>query len=162
MSSESNGELRTVEKVELDRYLGRWFQLAYFPARFQPVSCGLATAEYSLKRNGRIEVLNSCWGEEFGGKPDRSAKGTAWPADETNSKLKVRFFWPFKADYWVIDLGEDYEYTVVSEPSKKYLWILCRDMSMDDAKFSGIIERLRENGFDLSRLVYTADQKPPQ
>ena len=162
MSSGSDGDLKTVEKIELDKYLGRWFQLAYFPARFQPISCGLATAEYSLKNNGKIEVVNSCWGDEYGGKPDRKAKGTAWTVNDINTKLKVRFFWPFAGDYWVIDLGEDYEYAVVSEPSKEYLWILCREMSMEDEKFAGIIERLREKGFDLDRLVYTADQKPPQ
>ncbi len=161
MSSDAKDDLQTVERVELDKYLGLWFQLAYYPTRFQPEDCGITTAEYSLKDNGRILVVNTCWGDEYGGEFQKQAKATAWPTNETNTKLKVRFFWPFTGDYWIIDLGDDYEYAVVSEPSREYLWILCREMSMDDEKFAGIIDRLREKGFDLDRLVYTADQKPP-
>lgn len=158
----SDNELQTVDSVDLNRYLGLWFQLAYFPTRFQPEDCGITTAEYSLKDNGRIRVVNTCWGDEYGEDYQKQSSGTAWAVNESNTKLKVRFFWPFTGDYWIIDLGDEYEYAVVSEPSREYLWILCREMSMDNEKFAGIIERLRKKGFDLSRLVYTADQEPPQ
>ena len=73
----------------------------------------------------------------------------------TNAKLKVRFFWPFKGDYWVIDLGEHYEYAVVGEPQRKYLWILSRFPKMEPAKYEKVIARLKEQHYDLSRLNKT-------
>ena len=78
----------------------------------------------------------------------------------TNAKLKVSFFWPFSGDYWIIDLGADYDYAVVSEPRKKYLWILGRAPEMDDALYGQILRRLRDKGFDLHRLEKTPHVKP--
>ena len=160
MSSDAKNDLQTVKRVELEKYLGRWFQIAYYPTRFQPVDCGITTAEYSLKDNGRIRVINTCWGDEYGGEYQDRAKGTAWPVDDSNTKLKVRFFWPFAGDYWVIDLGEDYEYAVVGEPSREYLWILCRELTMDDELYDAILRRLEEKGYDTGRLVYTGVRSP--
>jgi apolipoprotein D and lipocalin family protein len=73
----------------------------------------------------------------------------------TNAKLKVSFFWPFWGDYWIIDLGRDYEYAVVGHPGRKYLWILSRTPSMEPAAYEGVLERLRVQGYDTSRLVRT-------
>jgi apolipoprotein D and lipocalin family protein len=73
----------------------------------------------------------------------------------TNAKLKVSFFWPFRGDYWIIELGKDYEYAVVSSPNRKYLWILSRTPKMDEALYARIVEGLRERGFDVSLLQRT-------
>lgn len=72
-----------------------------------------------------------------------------------NAKLKVQFFWPFKGDYWIIDIADDYSYAVVSNPNKKYLWILSRTPKMDAAVYQQIIMRLKEKGFDLTELKMT-------
>ena len=72
-----------------------------------------------------------------------------------NAKLKVQFFWPFKAKYWIIDLADDYSYAVVSHPNKKYLWILSRTPKMNDALYNEILSRLKAKGFDLSKLQVT-------
>jgi apolipoprotein D and lipocalin family protein len=72
-----------------------------------------------------------------------------------NAKLKVQFFWPFRAKYWIIDLADDYGYAVVSHPNKKYLWILSRTATLDPTIYNGILNRLKEKGFDLSLLKTT-------
>jgi len=160
LAKASNSQIQPVERVELDRYLGQWFQTAYYPNTFQPKDCGITTAEYSLKENGRIRVINTCWGDTFSGEPRKQAKGTAWAVDESNARLKVRFFWPFKADYWIIDLDTaEYYHAVVSGPSMKYLWILCREQSMDEGYYSTLIQKLENMGFDTSKLVLTSKLK---
>jgi apolipoprotein D and lipocalin family protein len=81
------------------------------------------------------------------------AQGTARVVDrETNAKLEVSFFWPFYGDYWIIDLGENYEYAVVGHPGREYLWILSRTPQMDDAVYGRILERLGRLHYDTKRL----------
>jgi apolipoprotein D and lipocalin family protein len=97
-------------------------------------------------------VYNSCRKGSVHGKPS-SITGKAFPVKgSNNAKLKVRFFWPFKGDYWIIDLAEDYSWAVVSGPTGKYLWILCRQPYMDEQIYKAITGRLQKNGFDLNRL----------
>jgi apolipoprotein D and lipocalin family protein len=147
----------TVDSVELNRYLGLWHQIAYFPVRFQPLDYPRVTAEYSLDGKGRINVLNKCYKDENGTTKMKKAKGKAYAADTSNSKLKVTFFWPFYADYWIVKLDkENYSYSVVSDPSRKYLWILCRNDYMDKKTYDEITSFLTSNGWDLSRLEVTA------
>jgi apolipoprotein D and lipocalin family protein len=143
--------LEVVPQVDVARYLGRWYEIASFPQYFQK-GCTDSRADYRLLDNGKIEVVNSCIRD---GKVD-TARGKAWVVDEkTNAKLKVSFFWPVRGDYWIIELGRDYEYAVVSNPNRKYLWILSRTPKMDEALYARIVEGLRERGFDLSLLKRT-------
>ena len=143
--------LETVPHVDLSRYVGRWYEIASFPQRFQK-GCTDSRAEYRIRPDGEVEVLNSCLRS---GKID-TAKGRAWVVDTTtNAKLKVSFFWPFRGDYWIIDLGKEYEYAVVSAPSMKYLWILSRTPQMDETRYLEIVSRLKARGFDTARLNRT-------
>lgn len=140
-----------VPHVDLAQYTGVWYEIASFPQHFQK-GCADTQAKYSLKDNGEIEVLNSCFRN---GKID-TAKGTAWVADKsTNAKLKVSFFWPFQGDYWIIELGTNYEYAVVSAPSRNYLWILAREPLMEESHYTALVKRLRDRGFDVARLQPT-------
>jgi apolipoprotein D and lipocalin family protein len=143
--------LETVPQVDLARYMGTWFEIAGFPQRFQK-GCTDSRADYRILPNGDVEVLNSCF---RAGKVD-TAKGKAWVADKTtNAKLKVSFFRPFRGDYWIIELGKDYEYAVVSAPSRKYLWILSRSQMMEETLYLGIVGRLKDRGFDVAMLTLT-------
>ena len=143
-----------VRHVDLDRYLGKWYEIARYPNRFQK-ACVASTAVYSFREDGRIRVLNECRKESLEG-PLRRAEGKAWVVDETTqAKLKVQFFWPFRGDYWIIDLGEDYEYAVVGHPKRKYLWILSRTPHMDTEVYEAILERIIRNGHDPDRLIRT-------
>jgi apolipoprotein D and lipocalin family protein len=143
--------LETVAFVDLDRYLGTWYEIASYPAWFQR-GCTAVTAEYGLRDDGRISVLNSCRKGSLDGKLKR-AKGRAKVADtSTNAKLKVSFFGPFWGDYWIIDLDSDYQWAVVGEPKRRYLWILSRTPVMDDALYESIVAKLAAQGYDPSRL----------
>jgi len=145
--------LDTVPSVELNRYLGTWYEIASYPMFFQR-GCTATQATYSLRSDGLIQVQNKCRKNSLEG-PWKSAEGVAKVVDQdTNAKLKVKFFL-FWGDYWIIDLGKDYEYAVVSEPRKKYLWILSRTRQMEKELFDDIGYRLKEKGFDLKRLQMT-------
>ena len=140
--------------VELNRYLGKWYEIAHLPTRFQR-NCTDTTATYSLSTDGNISVLNEC---ERNGKV-KQIKGKAKVVDKnTGAKLKVTFFWPFYGDYWIVGLGKDYEYAVVGTPNRKNLWILSRTPQMDDQLFSQIIESVKSQGFNLDNLIKTRHQ----
>jgi apolipoprotein D and lipocalin family protein len=152
--SNSLPPLQTVSKVDLERYMGTWYEMASFPQRFQK-GCVASMATYSLRKDGKVDVLNQCRNETLDGKL-RSAKGKAWVIDkQTNAKLKVSFFWPFSGDYWIIDLGSDYQYAVVGHPNRTYLWILSRKKQIDPGTYEAILQRLKEQRYDISRLNKT-------
>jgi apolipoprotein D and lipocalin family protein len=146
--------LQTVPQVDLKRYLGIWYEIASFPQRFQR-GCTGSSATYTLRSDGKIEVFNRCRKDSLDGE-EKTAKGLARVVDpSTGAKLEVSFFRPFWGDYWIIDLGSDYEYAVVGHPSRDYLWILSRTPTMNDATYAGILTRLRAQGYEVERLRRT-------
>ena len=149
-SGRKGSPLQVVDKVDIPSYMGVWYEIARYPNSFQK-GCSDSRATYTLLENGEVEVINECE------KPDGHslAKGRAWIVDKASSaKLKVSFFWPFKGDYWIIDLGDEYEYSVVSAPSRKYLWILSRTPTLPPEKMEKIEASVAAKGFDLSLLEY--------
>ena len=158
MEKEPAEPLATVSHVDLTRYMGAWYEIARYPNSFQK-GCVGSKATYSLMDDGKVSVLNECYDGSFSGKL-RSAKGKAWVVDkETNSKLKVSFFWFFAGDYWIIDLADNYSYVVVGHPKRKYLWILSRTKTMEDSTYEAILKRLVEiHHYDTSKLIKTVQQ----
>jgi len=147
-------KLQTVRYVDLNKYAGKWYEIASYPQRFQK-GCHCTTAEYTLSDKGYVIVENRCNRGSINGKQSY-IKGKAFVEKNSgNAKLKVQFFWPFKGKYWIIDLADDYSYAVISHPNKKYLWILSRTSKMDGTIYQQIISRLEEKGFDLSKLQAT-------
>ncbi|MEJ7575487.1 MAG: lipocalin family protein [Pyrinomonadaceae bacterium] len=152
--------LRTVSSVDLKRYTGQWYEIARLPNRFEKNCAGEVTANYTLRDDGRINVVNRCrktndnWQE---------AEGVARVVNKsTNAQLEVRFapsflsFLPFVwGDYWIVDLAPDYSYAAVGDPGRKYFWILARAPQMDDATYKDILERAAAQGFDINRVVKT-------
>jgi len=125
--------------VELSRYLGRWYELASYPAPFQD-GCLATHADYSLAQDGSIRVLN----------------GRAEVVEgSNNAKLKVSFFGPFYGDYWVLDHASDYGWSIVGEPSGRYLWLLSRRVHPSKATLKHIESRATEMGYDLKMLKWT-------
>ncbi len=152
-------ELSVVPHVDIGRYVGTWYEIARYPNRFQR-ECVAVTADYSLRDDGRIRVVNACRKGGFDG-PIKRVEGKAWVVDrETNAKLKVQFFWPFRGAYWIIDLGEDYEYAVVGHPKRKYLWILSRTPDLPEETYRSITERLVRKDYDPARLRKTPQPAP--
>lgn len=146
--------LETVRSVEIARYLGEWNQIAFFPTRFQKNCTIDTTAKYTALSDGRIGVRNEC--TRPNGKRV-SIEGKARVVDpETNAKLKVKFFWFAPAgDYWIIDLGPNYEYAVVGTPSRKYLWVLSRSKVMGKDLYSTLVAHAKEKGFPVEKLEIT-------
>lgn len=140
------------KSVELRRYLGRWYEIARYEQRFQK-GCQAVTADYSLRNDGKIDVVNRC--REAGG-DIREARGTAKVVDsKTNAKLKVSFFRPFYGDYWVLDHADDYGWSIVGDPSGRYLWILAREATPGEEEVAKLVRRAEGLGYDTSMLLRT-------
>jgi apolipoprotein D and lipocalin family protein len=143
--------LSTVQYVELDRYLGKWYEIAAFPQSFER-GCSHTIAHYSLNEDGSIKVINTCIKDG----EIKVAEGRATVTDtKTNAKLAVQFFWPFKGKYWIIGLGHDYSYALVGHPNRKYLWILGRKPVMDSQTYNHLVTLAANKGFDVRNLVKT-------
>jgi apolipoprotein D and lipocalin family protein len=142
----------TVPYVDLERYSGLWYEVASYPARFQE-GCHCTTAEYTLSSDGSyVSVTNRC----RRGSPSGSKSGISGKAfvvkGSGNARLRVQFFWPFRAPYWVVGLAEDYSWALVSGPSRKYLWILSRSPQMEEETYNTILGLLHSKGFDTDKL----------
>jgi apolipoprotein D and lipocalin family protein len=151
----------TVESVDLNRYTGLWYEIAKLPNRFQKKCVKNTTASYRLLANGKIEVINRCL--QADGKANE-VKGIAKVVDPaSNSRLKVSFFRPlgislFWGDYWIIGLGEDYEYAVVGTPDRKYGWILARQSRLERAQLDKIFDLLQRQGYQPADFVMTPQE----
>jgi len=159
LGCQTTSSLTTVESVDLERYLGTWYEIASFPQRFQR-GCVATEANYSLREDGRIRVVNQCRQDSLDGEL-RSVEGVAWVEDDeaSQAKLRVSFFWPFWGRYWVIELDPDYRWAVVGHPGREYLWILSRTRTLDDAVYQDLLGRIQAKGYDLAPLETTL--QPP-
>lgn len=151
-------------EVDLDRYLGRWYEIARIPNRFQAGCAGGSTATYTARSDGRIDVLNRCRGADGGW---RTAAGVARVVDPVSrARLEVSFvrllgvhlFW---GDYWILGLGPDYSYALVGHPRRNYGWILARSPVLPAAARAAANRRLRAQGYDPARFKDTPQPAAP-
>jgi apolipoprotein D and lipocalin family protein len=157
--------LPVVAALDISRYVGTWHEIARYPNFFERMCVRDVTADYSLNVDATIKVVNAC--RKADGERTEAA-GVARMVTPP-AKLQVRFapgwlaFLPFVwADYWVVDLAEDYSYAVVGEPSREYLWILARSPAMDDVQYAKVTARLPALGYDPARLIRNpAPEGPP-
>ena len=153
-------EVEVVPRVELTRYLGTWFEIGALPQFFQR-GCFASTATYELRDDGDIRVVNTCRKGSLQGELSR-AEGKAWVVDQTsNAKLKVQFQWPFSGDYWILELGEAYDYAVVGDPTRKYLWVLSREPWMAEEQYQAILGRMAAIGYDVGSVQRTVQPPAP-
>ena len=146
--------LEVVSAVDLSRYTGRWYEIARLPNRFEKKCADSVTATYNLRADGKLEVVNRC--RKSNGEYT-TAKGKAKIVDKkTNAKLKVTFFWPLYGDYWILDLGPNYEYAVVGAPNRDYLWILSRTPQLDEQLYQGLLAKMATRGFETQRMLRTS------
>jgi apolipoprotein D and lipocalin family protein len=145
--------LTTVPEVDLNKYCGKWYEIARLPNSFEKglICC---TAEYSLRDDGKIKVVNTGHKENEPGKVSK-ATGKAWVPDKNEpGRLKVQFFWPFAGGYYIFHLDTaNYRYVLVGDPSRKYLWILARTPYIDDALYNELVEVARKNDFAVNELI---------
>jgi apolipoprotein D and lipocalin family protein len=149
-SSARAKEAQVVESVDLVRYMGKWYEIAAFPMWFER-GCTCSAAEYTLQGD-TVLVRNSCRKDSPDGKL-KTATAKAWAVKGTNNaKLKVQFFWPFRADYWIIALDADYRFAMVGHPKRKYLWILSRTPVMDERLYRELVETAKAKGYEVGKL----------
>jgi apolipoprotein D and lipocalin family protein len=146
--------LTVVPAVNLKMYSGTWYEIARKPFSFESkLKC--ITATYSLRTDGNINVVNK---GHLISNPSKinTSKGKAFMPDKNvPAKLKVQFFWPFKGDYWIMELDKDYKYVLIGEPSYKYLWILARDKKLDKVILDKLLKKASDSGYDLTDLFMT-------
>jgi apolipoprotein D and lipocalin family protein len=146
--------LDTADHVDLNRYQGKWYEIARLPLSWENKCASNVTANYTPRPDGRLDVLNSC--VKADGKVTQS-KGSAKNVskDGSNAKLKVTFFWPFSGDYWILDLDRDYQWALVGNPSRKNLWILSRTPTLDHEVIDSLLSRAKASGFDTRKIIMT-------
>lgn len=154
--------LPTIARLDLPRYMGRWYELARYPNRFQRDCSGPATADYALLPTGAVQVVNRC--PQPGGKVDQAIGEARRVGAEGSPTLQVRFapawlsFLPqVWGAYWVVELDADYQLAVVSEPQREFLWVLSRQPTLPAAQWAALEERLRALGFDPARLIRSGE-----
>ncbi len=148
--SKTEKPLPVVNHLEINKYLGTWYEIARKPNFFETgLSC--ITANYSLKEDGNIQVTN----KGHNGSKFKIASGTAKiPDPNVSAKLKVSFFGPFYADYQVIELDSNYQFAMVGEPGREYLWILSRKPQLPNETIQMLIKKAESLGYQTTDLIY--------
>jgi len=158
--SKSNSQMidkTTVKALDLNRYLGTWYEIARFPHSFEKNLVGV-TATYSLREDGKIEVLNQGYKNTLNGERSKAVGKAKIPDKLEPGKLKVSFFWIFYADYFVLELDENYQYAMIGSSSDKYFWILSRSPQMEPAVYEMLLEKARKRGYNLDKLYKVPQQ----
>lgn len=146
--------LPTAPLVDLNQYMGEWFEVARLPVSYEE-NCVGTKAIYTMKPDGSVAILNTCHKGGLDG-PLKVARGRATVADrQSKSKLKVSFFWPFTGDYYILEVGNGYEYALVGDPSREHLWVLSRTPQMELQLLHNLVGKAQRLGFDTGRLIYT-------
>ena len=148
---------QAVDQIDIQKYAGKWYEIAHLPMYFQCKCIANISAEYRLNDDQTVNVLNSCRtasGEMI------SSEGVAYAQNKGNSKLKVSFLpkglrWiPFtKGHYWVLRVDPEYKVALVGGPSNKYLWILSREPKLDEATYQSYLDTAKHYGYDVTKLI---------
>lgn len=152
--------LASVASLDVQRYMGKWYEISHYPNWFQKKCQGASRAEYALKDNGEVQVVNRCRLEN--GETNVASAVGRQVGGADSARLKVSFapawlsFIPAVwGDYWVVDLDPEYSLVAVSEPKREYLWVLSRTPQVDAARYTALLARLEGQGFDVSKLITT-------
>ena len=145
----------TVPSVDLERYIGKWYEIGSIPQFFN-LGCFCTTAEYDFLPNGNVKVFNSC---NVGGPNGLESKITGQARVQAgttgNSKLEVKFSVSPWAPYWIIELADDYSYAVVSDPARGTFFVLSRTKEMDEALYLSLLEKGKAQGIDITKVRKT-------
>jgi len=142
-----------VKELDINKYLGTWYELARFDHSFEKGLVGVK-ANYSLHEDGKIKVVNSGFKETLNGKYSEAIGKAKIPNPLTEpAKLKVSFFWIFYGDYFVLELDEDYKWAIIGSSSDKYLWILSRTPQIDEKLYDQLLKKIEERGYSTEKLI---------
>jgi apolipoprotein D and lipocalin family protein len=146
-----------VKELAIERYLGKWYEIARYDHRFERGLVGV-TASYSLRDDGKIKVVNTGFKETINGQKSEAIGKAKIPDPNVPSKLKVSFFWLFYGDYFVFELDENYQWAVIGSSTDKYLWILSRTPQMDETVYHELLNKLTTRGYDIDKLIRVAQK----
>ena len=147
-----------VRELDINRYLGTWYEIARFDHRFERGLVGV-TANYSMRDDGKIQVINSGYKNRLDGAFSEAIGKAKIPDPENEpAKLKVSFFLFFYGDYFVLELDDDYQWVIIGSSSDKYLWILSRTPQIDEDLYTALLEKLKRRGYDISKLLKVEQQ----
>ncbi len=142
-----------VKELDIERYLGTWYEIARYDHKFERGLVGV-TANYSLRNDGKIKVLNSGYKNNLNGKFSEAIGKAKIPNPKNEpSKLKVSFFWFFYGDYYVMELDENYQWAIIGSSSDEYLWILSRTPQLDDDLYKKLLDKLTDRAYDITKLI---------
>ena len=155
------GENATVGRLDLNRYMGKWYEIARFDHSFERGLVGVS-AEYSFRKDGKIRVINSGYKDSLGGERKRAEGKAKQPDPAEPGKLKVSFFLFFYGDYYVLELDQEYRWALIGSPTKKYLWILSRTPHLPQEVLNGILELARKHGYNTEKLIFVEQPETDQ
>jgi apolipoprotein D and lipocalin family protein len=140
----------TVKQIDLEKYSGKWYVIGFIPTMFDK-KWNYTTETYTLNEKGNYDIYTTYRKTEDD--QVHSVRSTGFiNKDSGNSKWKVQFIWPFKADYWVIALAEDYSYAVVGNPKKSFVYIMSRTPTLSESIYNKLVEHCKDAGYDISKL----------
>lgn len=149
---ESMIDKTVVKHLDIERYLGQWYEIARFDNKFERGLVGV-TANYSMRDDGKIKVVNSGYKGSLDGEKSVAVGKAKIPNPNVPSKLKVSFFWIFYGDYFVLELDQDYEWAIVGSSTDKFLWILSRKPQMNDDLYQELLGKIKTRGYDINKLI---------
>ncbi|SHE80328.1 apolipoprotein D and lipocalin family protein [Mariniphaga anaerophila] len=151
-------DFSTIQKLDLERYMGTWYEIARFDHSFERGLVGV-TATYQLRPDGKIVVVNAGYKNSLDGKYSEAKGKAKQPNPESPGKLKVAFFLFFYADYYILELDENYQWALIGSSSDKYLWILSRTPSLDKPELDIVLQKAAERGYNVGNLIWVEQKK---
>jgi len=143
--------IKTVDYVDLEKYMGDWYVIANIPT-FIEKNATNSIESYKLAENGIIETTFTFYkNTPKGEKKIYHPKGFVYN-HQTNAEWRMQFLWPFKLPFLIIDLDQDYSYTVIGYPSRKYVWIMARNPIINEDQYKKILDNLTDIGYDISMI----------
>lgn len=153
-TTKSTLDTRTIKELDLDRYLGKWYEIARFDHSFERGLVGV-TATYSYRDDGKIKVVNAGYKNNLNGPYEEAVGKAKQPRPQKEpGKLKVSFFWIFYADYFILELDENYQWALIGSSSDKYLWILSRTPQLKPEILDYILKKAEERGYNTDKLIW--------
>jgi lipocalin len=151
-SQKSMIDKSVVKELNIEKYLGTWYEISRFNHKFERGLVGV-TASYSFREDGKIKVINSGFKETLDGERSEAIGKAKIPNPNIPAKLKVSFFWIFYGDYFVLELDKDYQWAIIGSSSDKYLWILSRSPKMDETLYNELLNKLTKRGYNIDKLI---------
>lgn len=156
----SHPELQSVERVEIERFMGDWRVVGLIPNRVEKDAYD-SVESYRLREDGKIDITYTFRDGGFDRELERLKMVARIKDEESNAEWRVRPYWPLSLKYVVTDLADDYRYTVVAHPSRNYVWIMAREPKLSTSDWEDVLGRLEAQGFDPARIVRVQHQPAP-